>query len=132
MKERGFLTWFDEEKMEGQIRQAMTKALAHTACVIVCVTKIYESKINSANENDNCYYEFHYASNHSRLCNARIAIATEKGMSNPKIWDEDGRLFAELGGKLIIDLSENENEKNFNKQIDELAKALNAMILLKK
>lgn len=114
--------------MKGQIRQVMTEALAQTACVVICLTKMYEAKINSASLSDNCYFEFNYASIHPQLSNARLVIALEKEMANPKNWNEEGRLFAELRGDLILELSNTNDEELFSKQIDELERALKFLL----
>lgn len=116
--------------MEGQIRQAMTEALSKTCCVVICLTKIYEAKVNAALKKDNCYFEFNYAANHPSLAETRVAIATEKEMVYPNNWNPDGRLFAEFGGDLILDFSEVNDEKTFQKSIDDLEKILKSFLKL--
>jgi hypothetical protein len=104
LKRRGIITWFDEDRMTGQIRQAMTEALYSTCCVIVFVTREYEKKVNSADLSDNCYYEFNIASNDKKLTNKRIPVIMDRSMNNPSGWAK-GRLQAELGGILSLDFS---------------------------
>lgn len=127
LKKRGFITWFDEERMTGHIRQTMANALYQSMSVAVFITRIYENKINSNNHADNCLYEFNATSNHSMLVNTRLAIGMETMMLNPRNW-VDGRLKAELGGELIIDMTSDENDI-FEKQCDVLADRLRAIVI---
>lgn len=127
LKQRGFITWFDEERMTGHIRQTMANALYQSMSVAVFITRIYENKINSNNHADNCLYEFNATSNHSILVNTRLAIGMETMMLNPRNWI-DGRLKAELGGELIIDMT-NDEDDIFEKQCDVLADRLRAIVV---
>lgn len=107
--------------MKGLIRDLMIKALSKTMSVVIFVTKKYEEKVNSSNEADNCFFEFNYVSNHPTLPNNRIAAATEKDMTYPAgNWNTSGRLFGEMGGYLVLDVSEEEDETIFEKQMDVL------------
>jgi hypothetical protein len=120
LKKRGFITWFDAEKMDDLIRQVMANGLAKAACVVVFVTRLYETKINAGNQDDNCFFEFDYSSSKvSGLANYRIAAATEKEMSDPNDWIP-GRLAAELGTYFVLDMTSDE-ERIFESQVDELA-----------
>lgn len=127
LKRRGLITWFDSEKMKDQIRHVMTKALTKTCSVVIFLTKIYETKINKGDELDNCYFEFNGASTNRFLVNNRIAAATEKQMINPTTW-EIGRLSTELGSYLIVDVSEEDDETIFEKQVDDLASRIKEKI----
>jgi hypothetical protein len=64
LQRRGFITWFDEERMDGQIRHIMTERIEKTCCVVVCITKVYQEKVNIGDKADSCYFEFNYASHH--------------------------------------------------------------------
>ena len=57
----GVPTWFDEEKMEGQVDVAMAEGLEESALVLVCVTQRYMEKVKGKNQADNCFTEFAYA-----------------------------------------------------------------------
>jgi flagellar biosynthesis GTPase FlhF len=124
LQRRGFITWFDEEKMDGQIRQKMTEGIKQTHCVVVCITKVYQDKINSGNQADNCYFEFDYASR--KLSNHRIPVVMEKCMLSHSAWDD--RLDSELGGTLFVDMSK-DDETIFERKCDELATRLNNLIV---
>lgn len=61
-------------------------------------------------------------SHHTTLVNKRIAAATDKAMTYPAgNWDMNRRLFSEMGGYLVLDVSEEEDETIFETQMDELA-----------
>jgi hypothetical protein len=124
LQRRGFITWFDEEKMDGQIRQKMTEGIKQTHCVVVCITKVYQDKINSGNRADNCYFEFDYASR--KLSNHMIPAVMEKCMLSQSAWDD--RLDSELGGTLFVDMSK-DDEAIFERKCDELATRLNNLIV---
>jgi chemotaxis protein histidine kinase CheA len=124
LQKRGITTWFDEERMLDQIRQKMTEGIFLTSCVVVCVTKLYEKKVNSSDLGDNCYYEFDLASR--ELPNHRIPVVMEDCMLDVRSW-EKGRLRGELGGILYVDMSKDE-ESIFERKCDELATRINRFI----
>jgi hypothetical protein len=113
LRRRGVITWFDEERMTGVIRHVMSEALQQTCCVVVFVTREYETKVNSNDLGDNCCYEFNIASNDRQLVNRRIPAVMDASMLNPGAWNR-GRLQAELGGILSVDMT-SENEVNFDR-----------------
>jgi hypothetical protein len=124
LQRRGFITWFDEERMRDQIREKMTEGIYQTSCVVFCITKLYESKVNSSDRADNCYYEFDLASR--ELANHRIPVVMEDCMLDVRSW-ERGRLKAELGGVLYVDMSKDE-ETVFERKCDELAISITSLI----
>ena len=46
LKARGLLTWFDDEKMRGQILDQMASGVNRSATVAVFITKRYLEKVN--------------------------------------------------------------------------------------
>jgi serine/threonine protein kinase len=126
LKRRGFITWFDEEKMHDQIRQKMTEGIFQTSCIVICVTRIYEKKVNSADPGDNCYYEFDLASR--ELSKYRVPVVMEECMLDVRNW-KAGRLRGELGGVLYVDMSKDE-EVVFERKCDELAASITKIINL--
>mmetsp|Transcript_15949 Transcript_15949/g.23305 ORF Transcript_15949/g.23305 Transcript_15949/m.23305 type:complete len:141 (+) Transcript_15949:255-677(+) len=60
LKEKGLITWFDTERMEGDVREKMQQGIIHCKCVVVFITKNYMEKVASNNELDNCRLEFKY------------------------------------------------------------------------
>jgi flagellar biosynthesis GTPase FlhF len=123
LQRRGFITWFDEEKIDTAIRDEMTDGIEKTHCVVVCITKIYQDKVNSRSRKDNCYFEFDYASRH--LPDEMIPVVMEPCMINKSMWN--GRLNSELGGLLYVDMSKDE-ESIFERKCDELATRINKSI----
>ena len=72
---------------------------------------------------DNCYFSFHVASTSRRQVNHRVVAAMEKKMTNPHNWEDGGRLHSEVGGHLILALSE-DDDKEFIKQCAALVRRL--------
>ncbi len=118
LRERGLVTWFDSERMSGTVRQSMTNALDATCCVLIFITKKYEEKVNSANEGDNCYFEFNVAAHDKNLANMRIPIVMEECMLSQEGWR--GRLKAEVGHQLYFDLSSSDEEGVLEVQYDKI------------
>lgn len=54
----GYKTWFDDQKMWGNINGRISKGIAHTKGVIVFLTKKYHRKVGDKKRNDNCQKEF--------------------------------------------------------------------------
>jgi hypothetical protein len=133
LKKRGIITClFDGDRMEdgkGTLRQTMTDALKDSCCVLVCITREYETKINSAKDYDNCYFEFNIACVDPELVQKRIPLVLEKSMKNPATGWNRGRLLYELGGKLCIDASEDFSDMSaFEKKCDENVKKMHQLI----
>jgi hypothetical protein len=85
LQKKGLITWFDEEKMKGNLIKRMTEGIEKTKCVLVFVTENYRNKVNGSEERDNCYLEF----SHSRVQRGpqkMISIAMEKEMQNTREW----------------------------------------------
>ena len=109
LKKRGLVTWFDSEKLEDKIHETISKALYSTCCVLIFVTREYEKKVNSADDSDYCFYEFHETSNDPELANMRIPIVMDESMLNLDSWEE-GLLKAGLCGKVFIDVSSDDKD----------------------
>ena len=65
LKAAGFVTWFDEDRMQGDIVSQMANGIDSSAAVLVFVTENYCIKVAGAGRNgadDNCKKEFDYAS----------------------------------------------------------------------
>jgi hypothetical protein len=54
LKSLGFVTWFDSDKMTGEIVYQMASGIDTAAVVIVFITQRYMNKVNGPNANDNC------------------------------------------------------------------------------
>ena len=55
LKERGFVTWFDSDRMTGNVPKQMTTGIDHSVLVVVFVTRRYVNKCNVP-DNDNCKF----------------------------------------------------------------------------
>jgi hypothetical protein len=102
LKDMGTNLWFDGERMElDDMRNQMTLAIESTRCLVAFITERYQKKVNSMDSSDACYFEFNFA------CLKRhriIPVVMEKSMLNQKKWK--GRLAAELGNHLFVDITE--------------------------
>ena len=61
LKARGIVTWFDAERMAGDVSSAMCKGIDGSFLVMACVTKQYADKVTGDHANDNCKKEFNCA-----------------------------------------------------------------------
>jgi hypothetical protein len=101
LRDLQIVTWFDEEQLNGNIRDMIPHGLENSQCMIVFITRNYHEKVNSMNPKDNCYYELNFGVH--VLTNKRmIPVVMEEEMKDQKNWR--GRLAAELGQNLYIDL----------------------------
>eukprot|EP00959_Pyramimonas_sp_CCMP1952_P221666 4633988-Pyramimonas_sp.AAC.1 len=84
LQTRGVKTWFDEDKMQGNIVDQMTDGIDRSVCTAVFVTKNYETKVSGKGRNgdqDNCKIELNYAFNHQGV-KLMIPVVMEPGMQN--------------------------------------------------
>ena len=96
LKLNGYVTWFDQERMTGRIRQQMTKGIDHSKCVIVFLTKAYMEKVNHGRRNDNVLFEMNYAFDKHTV--ELLAVCMDDTMCNHDKWS------GELKGMLGLDL----------------------------
>lgn len=47
-------TWFDEERMEGNVRNQMARGIESTEIAVVFITQRYRDKVNGNDNRDNC------------------------------------------------------------------------------
>jgi ribosomal protein L40E len=125
LQQKGLRTWFDEERMNGNIRDKMAEGIESTKIVIAFITEKYRNKVNSNNAIDNCYFEFNYATL-EKSGNFMIPVVMEPKMRNSRNWK--GRLGAELGTHLYVDLSDDTPEI-FTKKCEELYQLIIAAIV---
>lgn len=101
LKGRGLSTWFDSEKMEGNIKSKMSSGIDNCRVVLVFITENYAKKVNSDNAEDSCWLEFGYACRR-KTANFMLPIVLEESMRDPRKWT--GQLGLVLGGSLYVDL----------------------------
>jgi len=114
LKDQGFKTWFDEDKMVGHIEQKMAEGINGSDIILVFITHTYMEKLNTKGH-DNCKGEFTYATTRNKKM---IPIVMEPCMKNPGQWD--GPLGIRLAGDLYVDMSETDSENNITTLIEHL------------
>ena len=68
LKDHGVVTWFDSDRMKGNVVQQMFNGIDNTCIVIVFITKNYIDKISGKNgQGDNCLKEFNYGESTTSL-----------------------------------------------------------------
>ena len=102
LKSLGLLTWFDSEKMKGNIKDQMTAGIDKASCVVVCVTRRYCEKVAGNNAEDNCKLEFMYASRR-KTGSHMVPVVMEKRMQRTNDWE--GPVGMVLGGDLYTDMT---------------------------
>lgn len=102
LKARGLRTWFDTEKMEGNVRKKMISGIENTLCVAVFITKRYLEKVASDNTEDNCQLEFNFACRR-KTAKRMLPVVMEARMRDTSRWT--GEVGLALGGVLYVDLS---------------------------
>ena len=108
LQAKGLVTWFDEDRMTGNIVDQMCKGIDGSACIAVFVTQRYIDKVGGSNANDNCKKEFSYAAAR-KGANVMIPIVMEDRVRNPRQWS--GAVGMELGGVLYKDCVSDETSK---------------------
>ena len=105
LKRRGARTWFDQERMRGDVIAQMTNGIDHTDCVGVFITPNYVNKVageGARGFDDNCKFEFDYS--RSRLgVKSMIPIVMDPSMRDQSKWK--GAVGMTLGTRLYIDAS---------------------------
>ena len=125
IQQQGFKTWFDEEKMEGQIKQKMIDGIDHCACVVVFITENYISKASGTGVNgdkDNCFFEFDHAAQ-TKGRDKMIAVVMEPRCKDTKNWF--GLVGAELRGSLFVDFT---SDDMFDHAASDLANKIRSIV----
>ena len=58
LKRMGINSWFDEERMHGDVQSQMCKGIDESAVIVTFVTDKYIKKVDSGDKADNCFKEF--------------------------------------------------------------------------
>ena len=123
---RGLNTWFDEDKIEGNIRYKMAQGIDNTKCIVVFITKEYRDKVNGTDMRDNAKYEFTYAVN-QHGSQYMVPVIMEPEMKEIHKWK--GELGAALGSILYVDLSDPQmSSGDLDKRYDELYKRIKHIV----
>ena len=122
LKARGYKTWFDVEKLTGNIDEKMARGIEQTEGVIVFITKRYYEKVNGTNARDNCQKEFQHASNIKTRAKM-VPVVMEKLMCDSTPWV--GLVGINLGSEMYVDMSGDiENETYLSQKMELLSKEL--------
>jgi len=99
----GAKTWFDQDRLSGDIVDEMCEGIELSKFVIICITELYIDKVRQTErKNDNCKMEFKYAAQHKAGC--LIPVVMESSCLNPDGWKGPTGMI--LGGLLYENLSE--------------------------
>lgn len=82
---RGLTTWFDEDRMEGDIPRQMAEGLRNSHVVACFLTKTYMKKVSGANEADNCRKEWKLALMR-HTASHMLAVPMEADLLDPREW----------------------------------------------
>lgn len=105
LKSQGLSTWFDEERMQGNLMDRMCNGIDQARLVICFMTQRYLEKVGSGDSRDNCRMEFNYAALR-KGSNQMLACVMERGMRNTSEWR--GPCGMILGGELYVDFAEDD------------------------
>ena len=118
----GYKTWFDDEKLVGNIDEKIAQGIDQTEGVIVFITRKYLEKVNGTNDKDNCRKEFMYASI-TKARSKMIAVVMEKSMCSTNEWR--GLAGYHLRGEMFVDMSGDLKNKTYvSEQMKRLKKEL--------
>lgn len=125
LKRMGYKTWFDEDRLCGDIDDQIAEGIEKTECVIVFMTKNYHNKVNGKIANDNCKLEFSHAKR-KKTSGKMLAVVMEPCMVKAKEWD--GQVGMYLGGKMYINMSKDVKDETYlRNQMKDLEKELQSM-----
>ena len=124
LQDLGYVTWFDDKEMYGDIRARMAEGIKNTKCCLAFLTEEYHQKVVYGPESDNCKSEFDFASTTVPV----RAVVLEECMKNPHTWE--GNIAITLKIKLYVDMSGDiDNREYFQEQMQQLKKELDKVIL---
>lgn len=111
---RGVLTWFDGERMQGNMMNAMASGIDQSHVVVAFITRSYIKKVAGKNEKDYCKMEFNYASSRGVPL---LAVPMEAATLEPRSWT--GPVGVRLGcyfypAQFANEISEDEIDKLTN------------------
>lgn len=117
LKQKGLITWFDDEKMEGNVKEKMVEGIDNASCVVVFITQLYIDKVGGKNAQDNCKLEFGYATRR-KTTSLMVPVLMKKACSDPTAWT--GTVGMEMGGLLYVDMRDGVTEKNVGDLYDRI------------
>ena len=122
LKARGYKTWFDEEKLAGNIDMEMAQGIEQTEGVIAFITRRYYEKVNGENARDNCQKEFQHASEIKTRAKI-VPVVMEESMRDATPWK--GLAGINIGREMYVDTSGDiENKAYLNQKMELLLRQL--------
>ena len=124
LQELGFITWFDEQRMRGNVAHQMANGIDNSQVVLVFVTKRYLLKVDGAGargDNDNCKFEFEYACNRKGV-EKMLSVVMEADCTDTSSWQ--GIVGGRFGSRLYYDFSSDDALDTAVKQIADALEAL--------
>ena len=122
LKKLGYVTWFDGDRMVGNVRERIANGIENTKCFIAFLTKRYYNKVIFGSNTDNCRTEFDYASN---AVSCIVAVVLDASMKDSKEWK--GNIGLTLRKNLYIDMSGDIDDPSYlSKQLKLLINDLNS------
>ena len=122
LKARGYITWFDEEKLAGNIDVKMAQGIEQTEGVIAFITRRYYEKVNGENARDNCQKEFQHASEIKTRAKI-VPVVMEESMRDATPWK--GLVGINIGKEMYVDMSGDiENKAYLNQKMELLLRQL--------
>eukprot|EP00299_Pterocystis_sp_00344_P014497 c7188_g1_i1.p1 GENE.c7188_g1_i1~~c7188_g1_i1.p1 ORF type:complete len:336 (+),score=90.22 c7188_g1_i1:175-1182(+) len=85
LKVAGLVTWFDEERLTGNIMKQIADGIDASRLVMILVTRRYMEKASGTNPHDFCYLEFNYAAKR-KSAQRMIPIVMERRMTDTQEW----------------------------------------------
>jgi len=126
LQQAGLTTWFDEERMVGDIVQQMCDGIDQSLCVIVFITQNYIAKVSGCGPKgatDNCKREFGYSWRRKGV-EFMHACVMERRCEDTSSWK--GGVGMNIGGKLYTPLWDDEPSK-FADAIADIKSSIEAM-----
>jgi hypothetical protein len=117
LSERGIRSWFDSERMTGNILDQMTRGIDDSMAVITFITKAYIVKVagrGAKEDEDNCKLEFGYSRNR-KGSSKMIPVVMEPSCCISSEWE--GAVGATLGNHLYYSFV---GDEQLDKCVDEL------------
>ena len=129
LQNSGFVTWFDDDRLHGNVQTAMARGIERSRCALVFLTKEYQDKVNGKGPKgciDNCYLEFRHIAR--KLTPERIIpVIMEEDMRDDQKWEEV--LGINIGGRIYVDMSGNLRvPKYLSEKMEELKKNIRCIL----
>lgn len=122
LKKLNYETWFDSDRMSGDVPSHMARGIDNTSVVIVFITSRYRNKVNGDKADDNCKLEFQHALTTKTSANV-VCVLMESGMRDTRKWG--GVLGLYCASRIYIDMTGDlEDEDYLDKQTGMLCEEL--------